>query len=195
MAFDGAEADKANYEKFKSDADNCGGCENVFKSLTLVYYHCKGVDQMLSIAIVKPNIATIILDELNTVEAVDIVALVSYMFPESVLLEDWNINVDNRQPGVFMARVAQIKICERYGSLGAAGFRVPAGGRCRRVLRRKASAVRPDANTLATPQKESAITLGYVEAKPEDSMSNPELGYVDLVHLGTFRRKPHAQEV
>lgn len=41
---------------------------------------------------------------------------------------------------------------------------------------------------MATPQKTSDITLGYVEVKPDDSMSNPELAFVDLVRLGTFGR-------
>lgn len=50
------------------------------------------------------------------------------------------------------------------------------------------SVLQPDAIMMATPQKTSDITLGYVEVKPDDSMSNPELAFVDLVRLGTFGR-------
>jgi hypothetical protein len=50
------------------------------------------------------------------------------------------------------------------------------------------SVLQPDAIMMATPQKTSDITLGYVEVKPDDSMSNSELAFVDLVRLGTFGR-------
>jgi hypothetical protein len=50
------------------------------------------------------------------------------------------------------------------------------------------SVLQPDAIMMATPQKTSDITLGYVEVKPNDSMSNPELAFVDLVRLGAFGR-------
>ncbi|KAG0732824.1 hypothetical protein G6F16_013861 [Rhizopus arrhizus] len=47
---------------------------------------------------------------------------------------------------------------------------------------------KPNAIMMATPQKSSDVTLGYVEVKSDDSMSNPELAFVDLVRLGTFGR-------
>lgn len=50
------------------------------------------------------------------------------------------------------------------------------------------SALQPDAIMMETPQRTSDVTLGYVEAKPVDAMANPELGFVDLVRLGTFDR-------
>lgn len=48
------------------------------------------------------------------------------------------------------------------------------------------SVLQPDATMVTTPQKTSAITMRYVEAKPNDALSNPELAFVDLVRLGTF---------
>ena len=50
------------------------------------------------------------------------------------------------------------------------------------------SVLQPDAIMMATPQKTSGITLGYVEVKPNNPMSNTELAFVDLVRLGTFGR-------
>jgi hypothetical protein len=50
------------------------------------------------------------------------------------------------------------------------------------------SVLQPDAIMMATPQKTSDITLGYVEVKPDDAMSNSELAFVDLVRLATFGR-------
>ncbi|KAG1126633.1 hypothetical protein G6F42_007635 [Rhizopus arrhizus] len=47
---------------------------------------------------------------------------------------------------------------------------------------------KPDAIMMATPQKTSDVTLGYVEVKSDDSMSNPELAFVDLVRVGAFGR-------
>ncbi|KAI7895865.1 uncharacterized protein EV154DRAFT_494002 [Mucor mucedo] len=48
---------------------------------------------------------------------------------------------------------------------------------------------RPDATTVAIPQKADIVTLGYVEVKPPDFDSNPELAFKDLVRLGTFSRR------
>lgn len=47
---------------------------------------------------------------------------------------------------------------------------------------------RPDATMVALPQKAENVTLGYVEVKPLDVQSNPELAFIDLVRLGTFAR-------
>ncbi|KAI7857700.1 hypothetical protein BDC45DRAFT_19930 [Circinella umbellata] len=47
---------------------------------------------------------------------------------------------------------------------------------------------RPDATTVAIQQKADTVTLGYVEVKPPDFESNPELAFMDLVCLGTFSR-------
>ncbi|KAL7309080.1 hypothetical protein PS15m_011203 [Mucor circinelloides] len=48
------------------------------------------------------------------------------------------------------------------------------------------SVLQPDAILMAIMQKTSDVTLGCVEVKPDDSMSNLELAFVDLVRLGTF---------
>ncbi|KAI7849369.1 hypothetical protein BDC45DRAFT_540100 [Circinella umbellata] len=48
--------------------------------------------------------------------------------------------------------------------------------------------LKPDAVMMAMPQKKTDITLGYVKVKPKDSLSNPELDFIDLVRLGTFGR-------
>ncbi|KAF7721221.1 hypothetical protein EC973_005097 [Apophysomyces ossiformis] len=48
---------------------------------------------------------------------------------------------------------------------------------------------RPDATTVAIQQKADTVTLGYVEMKPPDFESNPELAFMDLVRLGTFSRR------
>lgn len=48
---------------------------------------------------------------------------------------------------------------------------------------------RPDAATVAIQQKADTVTLGYVEVKPPDFESNPELAFMDLVRLGTFSRR------
>ncbi|KAG1138124.1 hypothetical protein G6F37_010805 [Rhizopus arrhizus] len=48
---------------------------------------------------------------------------------------------------------------------------------------------RPDAITVAIQQKADTDTLGYVEVKPPDFESNPELAFMDLVRLGTFSRR------
>jgi hypothetical protein len=48
---------------------------------------------------------------------------------------------------------------------------------------------RPDAIMVALPQKAENITLGYVEVKPLDVQSDPELAFMDLVRLGTFARR------
>lgn len=45
---------------------------------------------------------------------------------------------------------------------------------------------RPDATTVAIQQKADTVTLGYVEVKPPEFKSNPELAFMDLVRLGTF---------
>lgn len=47
---------------------------------------------------------------------------------------------------------------------------------------------RPDATMVALPQKAENVTLGYVEVKPLDAQSDPELAFMDLVRLGTFAR-------
>lgn len=47
---------------------------------------------------------------------------------------------------------------------------------------------RPDAAMVALPQKTENVTLGYVEVKPLDVQSDPELAFIDLVRLGTFAR-------
>ncbi|KAI7849366.1 hypothetical protein BDC45DRAFT_540098 [Circinella umbellata] len=43
--------------------------------------------------------------------------------------------------------------------------------------------LKPDAVMMAMPQKTTDITLGYVQVKPKDSLSNPELAFIDLVRL------------
>ncbi|CEJ01843.1 hypothetical protein RMCBS344292_15864 [Rhizopus microsporus] len=48
---------------------------------------------------------------------------------------------------------------------------------------------RPDAATVAIPQKTETITLRYVEAKPPDFRSNPELAFMDLIRLSAFARR------
>ncbi|KAI8058912.1 uncharacterized protein B0P05DRAFT_581496 [Gilbertella persicaria] len=48
---------------------------------------------------------------------------------------------------------------------------------------------RPDATTVGIQQKADTVTLGYVEVKPPDFESNPELAFMDLVRLGTFSRR------
>ncbi|ORE05957.1 hypothetical protein BCV72DRAFT_305977 [Rhizopus microsporus var. microsporus] len=48
---------------------------------------------------------------------------------------------------------------------------------------------RPDAATVAIQQKTDTVTLGYVEVKPPDFESSPELAFMDLVRLGTFSRR------
>ncbi|KAI9022192.1 hypothetical protein CLU79DRAFT_719170 [Phycomyces nitens] len=48
---------------------------------------------------------------------------------------------------------------------------------------------RPDATTVAIQHKADTVTLGYVEVKPPDFESNPELAFMDLVRLGTFSRR------
>ncbi|KAG1042984.1 hypothetical protein G6F43_011767 [Rhizopus delemar] len=45
---------------------------------------------------------------------------------------------------------------------------------------------RPDATMVALPQKAENVTLGYVEVKPLDAQSDPELAFMDLVCLGTL---------
>ncbi|CEP15334.1 hypothetical protein [Parasitella parasitica] len=40
-----------------------------------------------------------------------------------------------------------------------------------------------------SPQKADTVTLGYVEVKPPDFESNPELAFMDLVRLGAFSRR------
>ena len=43
--------------------------------------------------------------------------------------------------------------------------------------------------TVAIQQKADIVTLGYVEVKPPDFESNPELAFMDLVRLGRFSRR------